>query len=59
MTSPLRERTLLLAARDVLSKTAVIEPVLNDYRASTGATHPLETALSDLQAAISQYSELG
>ncbi|MFG1794154.1 hypothetical protein [Nocardia sp. NPDC049149] len=59
MTSPLRERTLLLAARDVLSKTAIIEPVLNDYRADTGVTHPLETALGDLQAAVDAYAEVG
>ena len=59
MTGPLAERALLLAARDVLSKTAIIQPVLNDYQASTGATHPLETALGGLQTAVDAYEALG
>lgn len=56
---PLSERTLLLAARDVLSKTDIIQPVLTEYEADTGITHPLATALEDLRTAVALYDEAG
>lgn len=60
MTAPLlRERALLQSARDVLSKTDIVDPVLTEYAAATGVMHPLASALADLQVAVDAYAKAG
>jgi hypothetical protein len=59
MTNPLRERTLLQSARDVLSKADTVQPEFNVWRERTGVTHPLAAALADLQSAVDMYKEAG
>lgn len=54
-----RQRALLQSARDVLSKTDMVQPLFNEWRERTGVTHPLAAALADLQTAVDLYREHG